>query len=124
MANTSDKGGSWQSASTFTISQGPVMSDLTYGRDSAGKKKLLTDYQNDLKNAIKVLEDESNNVILTVRRYWAGADADTFVSIFEKDVKNVKTQFKTYSSLIQEALDSDAKQFSKNQNTIANMIKK
>ena len=120
----SSKGGSFTAVGTYIGTPGPVMSDLTYGRDSAGKKKLLTDYQNDLKNAIKVLEDESNNVILTVRRYWAGADADTFISIFEKDVKNVKTQFKTYSSLIQEALDSDAKQFSKNQNTISSMIKK
>lgn len=99
-----------------------TMSSLTYGRDSSGRKKLLADYQSDITKAIKVLEDESATVIATVRKNWAGVDADKFIKVFSTDVTNLKTVFKAYSSFIEEQITADAKQFSKDQQKIANKI--
>jgi hypothetical protein len=118
-------GGSYVSVSSNSQLLGSTnINNMTYGRDSSGRKKLLTDYQNDIKTAIKTLEDESSKVVLTIRNNWAGADADKFVKLFNSDVNELKTLFKSYSSLIQNALDADAKQFSQNQQTLANRIGK
>ena len=91
------------------------ISDATYGRDSAGRKKLLTDLQGDIAAAIKVLQTEQQTVLGVVDKYWAGADATAFKKDFKKQTDQIASDFKQYSSAIETALSKDTKNFEKMQ---------
>ena len=101
------------------------MSSVTYGRSKSGQKKILQNLQSDIDRAINYLNGaEYETMIKTIGKYWAGADADKFISELRAMLTADKALFKSYKQTVQRALDADAKYFASGQSTIANSIKR
>ena len=97
------------------------MKNATYGRDTAGKKKLLAELQGDVNNAIKALE-QTSTVTDEVDKYWLGKDATQFKTSFKKSADEIKTLYKKFNTLLENALAADTKQFSNLQSTNSSEI--
>ena len=85
---------------------------MKYIRNEATVKDLksriqsrLTDFNNSVKGA------EYKQLISTVRQYWAGADAEDWITDFEKNANNLAVRIKRVNSSIQSMLDNDLKDF-------------
>ena len=102
---------------------GLQIKDADYGRDVAGRKKLLSNLQSDIDKAIKALTGtEYNNVKTQVSKYWVGADADQFKTNLQLSAKELATLFKEYKSTLAKALDTDSKQFASMQSKNAAQV--
>ena len=99
------------------------MKNATYARDTAGKKKLLSELKGDVNNAIKALE-QTSTVTNEVDKYWLGKDANQFKSSFKSSADEIKALYKKFNTLIENALADDAKQFGKMQETNSSEIAK
>lgn len=95
------------------------MKEATYARDTAGKKKLISDFQAEIDKAIKTMESEQATVIDTVNKYWLGKDADQFKKDFKENVANMKSDFTRLKKSLDSVLTSDAKEFEKFQSNLA-----
>jgi hypothetical protein len=99
------------------------INNASYGRDTAGKKKLVSDLQSDIDAAIKVLTGaEYNKVKTTVSNYWVGADANEFKTSLQLTANELAALFKTYKATIQKAMDTDSKQFASMQSKNASVV--
>lgn len=99
------------------------INSATYGRDTAGAKKLLAELQKKISTSISALKGSAyTDVVNTVKKYWSGADADKFLSEFANEVTELQTSFKRYNEIIQTAMANDAKGFAGMQETNAGLI--
>ena len=99
-----------------------AINEATYGRDAAGRKKLLADFQAEIDKAIKVMETEQTTVIDTVKKYWIGKDADAFIKNFKQNVADMKADFNRRKKDLESVLSSDSKEFEKFQDKVANNL--
>ena len=99
------------------------MSNATYGRDTAGRKKLLTDLEGKINNAVKLLKGkEFTDIKNVVNANWSGVDADKFLDEIEADVSDLQNSYKKAFDIIQAALEMDAKNFAATQENVASSI--
>ena len=99
------------------------ISQATYGRDTAGRKKLIKDLQDDLENVRKELNgSELKNLESTINTYWLGKDATEFKSKIKTTVSNIDAEIKKMKTTIENQFDTDTKGFSKMQTQNANAI--
>lgn len=97
----------------------------TYGRDKSGQKKLLANLKGDIEDARKHLTGSNYEAVINnVNKYWSGADAQKFLTVFKKSVSDISTKMKNYEKTIETALNADASQFAKMQSKNAGTIKK
>ena len=99
------------------------ISSATYGRDTAGAKKLLTNLQDKLKVGTKALKGQAyTDVLNTVKANWSGVDADKFLSEFEAAVNEIEASYKSLNEVVQRAIEADAKAFASMQEKTATLI--
>ncbi len=100
------------------------MSNATYGRDTAGRKKLLADLTGDLKKVrAELTGSELTNLLNEVSKYWVGADADKFKKLIKDDITYADSEIKKLIAELEKDFDTDSNQFAKMQSTIANSMK-
>ncbi len=83
---------------------------VNYGRSTSGRNQLVTNVKSDLnkaKSAFKQLTDINN----AVKKYWAGTDADRFMSQLKAKADAAAKKCDTFKSVVESALAADDKNF-------------
>ena len=94
-------------------------SNASHARNASGIKTVMSDINSDINDLIKALDGETyNNFLAAVKKNWAGADADKFLSTIDNEVKDVKKKINKYSDTIKGRLEADNRGFQKFQGTI------
>ena len=90
------------------------MSGATNARSTSGIKSLATNYENDIKKVLNAIQGEKyEDLKKTIRNYWQGADCDYFIQQLDKTTADLKTQIKSYTSQITNALNQENSDFRK-----------
>jgi len=90
--------------------------NAVYGRDPNGIKKLISGIQTDMGILTSnVMDLKADIVITTIRKNWAGADAENFIKQFQNEYKKYKETIKKYSKSIETILNNEILDFKKQQ---------
>ena len=95
------------------------MSGAEFARSKTGQSKLITEYKNDVKKIKKTTENGKayQELVKTVKKYWAGADADKFLKNVANYRNNIKQTATNAERVLEQAINADYNQFVKNQST-------
>ena len=96
--------------------------NMTYGRDEAGRKKLIADITKDLNDA-KSAFGQINDINTVVKKYWQGADATKYLAQLKEKANAASKSCTKYITTVTNALNSDAKSFAALQDKNASGIK-
>ena len=99
------------------------IAQMTYGRDAAGRKRLVTDLKADLAAAKKAFADVAE-IKSAVAKYWRGPDATKFMEGFETMSQAAGKACTKFGEYVDNALSADAKNFNTMQNTNASQLPK
>ena len=91
------------------------MNSMEFGRNEAGRKKLVTDIQEDIAAAKKQVSSETESLKKLIDANWAGADADKFKKKFQDNTNIIISNFERARTNIKTVFDEDARNFAKNQ---------
>ena len=91
---------------------GLTMDAATYARDAAGRAKLKADFNGDIQALINVCNGSKyTDMVRFIRNNWVGADADDFIADINKTRNQLISKLKTLTTVFNNAIDADAKQF-------------
>ena len=95
------------------------MSTAEYARSKAAQTKLVAEYKADLSKIISAIDNgkKYQELVRTIDRYWAGADANKFKKNIADYRNNIKQAAKNAERALENALATDYSQFTKNQST-------
>lgn len=102
--------------------------EADYARgDSSSRQALINEYDRQLKelgalatgNGYHQGPNYYKDVIDKVRRHWKGADAEAFISNYEKTAKLLQQKTEELRKYLSRAIDNDSKQFASFQSTMA-----
>ncbi len=91
-----------------------TISSATYGRSQAGLqtvKQNLSSQCSKMQNALKGAE--YNTLINTIRKYWAGVDAEDWIADLNAQISKTSSEIKKVSTHAQSILDTDYSNFKK-----------
>lgn len=101
----------------------PTLSDMTYGRSTAGRQSVINTYQSWINSYKKNLKgDQYNKMISAIQNGWNGADADAFIKKLEEITVELERRVNQYIVRMETALKSDASNFAKLQNNNQNNV--
>jgi hypothetical protein len=101
------------------------ITNMTYGRSSAGITKLKQNFEGDINKAMKALESSDQQysaLVKEIKASWSGADADKFLKLLDQQRSALYDKFKSYKHTICDVLDQDLTAFEKAQSTNATTI--
>ena len=99
------------------------MADATYATSKAGIKELSSILQSEIDRAINYLSSsEYTTMINTISRYWVGVDADKFKKQIQNELTADASLFKSYKSIVQNALNAQLTYHEETQSKIADAI--
>ena len=88
------------------------ITSATYGRSEAGLKTLKSNLQGDCSRMVSALNGaEYTNLVNSIKKYWAGVDADDWLKDLETKTKTLTSNIKSVSSKAQGYLDQDLASF-------------
>lgn len=95
------------------------MSTAEFARSKAAQTKLVAEYKADLSRIITAIEkgQKYQELVKTIDKYWAGADANKFKKNIADYRNNIKQAAKNAERALENALTADYNQFTKNQST-------
>ena len=101
------------------------MTDASYARSASGQKVVTENLIKDINNAYKVLSKDDTNykaLLMVVKKYWSGADANTFLKLLDDQRESIQNRIKKYQQIVTQVMIDDRSAFEKGQSNISSRI--